>query len=620
MLRTILVIGQFALAHGSSPVPEIIPNDNRNSAGQFARGVLAVKLVAQHGLWYPETKTGPGIPIAAFAVEGKAGSAPGPLIRVPAGTDVRVSVRNALGKPMMVRGFQEHASAELDTFQIAAGTTRDFRFRANTPGTFLYWGRTERTPGPIGTSDDALLTGALIVDPPGESPDPAERILVINALADTPRVVGPAQHEGGLREVFTVNGLAWPHTERMDHVAGDSVHWRVINASNAVHPMHLHGFYFQVSSRGDGVRDTVYTPHQRRMGVTEFMLPATSMAIAWVPTRPGNWLFHCHLIFHIDPKWRLSAVTDAEHENHARTGMSGLVVGILVSPAKGAALAGEPAARRVLRLVVTERPNVFGPKPGYSFVLQEGATPPAADSMRFPSSTLVLRRNEPTAITVVNRMKTNAATVHWHGIELESFYDGVAGWSGAGQRVAPSIAPGDSFVVRLTPDRAGTFIYHTHTDESRQLMSGLYGPLVVLDESAQADTTDRLILIGDSGPTETPRVPVAAFINGSTEPPPLELRAGRAHRIRFVSISAALVRRVRLVSDSGVELWRAVSKDGADLAPRQATSRPASIDLGPGETADFEILRSGREPLTLEVITAPRAPKPHVMRIPVIVR
>lgn len=128
------------------------------------------------------------------------------------------------------------------------------------------------------------------------------------------------------------------------------------------------------------------------------------------------------------------------------------------------------------------------------------------------------------------------------------------------------------------------------------------------------------MLIGDSGPTDTPRVPVAAFINGSTEPPPLELRAGRAHRIRWVSNSAALVRRVRLVSDSGVEIWRAVSKDGADLPPRQATSRPASIDLGPGETVDFEILRSGREPLTLEVITAPRAPKPHVLRIPVIVR
>ena len=68
MLGTILVIGQLALAHGSSPAPAIIPNDNRHSAGQFARGVLAVDLVARHGLWYPETKTGPGIPIAAFGM------------------------------------------------------------------------------------------------------------------------------------------------------------------------------------------------------------------------------------------------------------------------------------------------------------------------------------------------------------------------------------------------------------------------------------------------------------------------------------------------------------------------------------------------------------------------
>jgi FtsP/CotA-like multicopper oxidase with cupredoxin domain len=30
------------------------------------------------------------------------------------------------------------------------------------------------------------------------------------------------------------------------------VRYRVINASTAVHPMHLHGFYFDVNSRGDG--------------------------------------------------------------------------------------------------------------------------------------------------------------------------------------------------------------------------------------------------------------------------------------------------------------------------------------------------------------------------------
>ncbi|MGI8498781.1 MAG: multicopper oxidase domain-containing protein [Gemmatimonadaceae bacterium] len=619
MLLTFLVVGQLALARGPAPVPAIRPNDNRAAAGQLARGVLTVSLVAQRGLWYPETSAGPGLPLAAFAEEGKPGTAPGPMIRVPAGTDLRVTIRNALEKPMTLRGFQDHGSAALDTFEIAAGATRELRFRANTPGTFLYWGRTEGTPGVIGTSDDALLSGALIVDPPATVPDVDERILVISMVVDTPRAPTPAG-EPREREVAAVNGLGWPYTERLDYTVGSSVHWRVINATNAVHPMHLHGFYFTVLSRGDGTRDTVYTESQQRQGVTEFMLPASTMALSWVPTRPGNWLFHCHLIFHIDAKWRLSPVRAADHSNHAMTGMSGLVVGVRVAPTRNVMPAREALARRSLRLLVTERPNVFGAKPGFSFILQEGAMPPAADSVRFPSSTIVLRRHEPTSITVVNRMKTNMASVHWHGIELESYYDGVAGWSGAGERVAPAVAPGDSFVVHMTPDRAGTFIYHTHTDETQQLMSGLYGPLLVLDENAALDTTERLMLIGDGGPTNSPRAAVAAFINGSTDPPPIELRSGQGHRLRLVSISAAHLRRVRLVSESGLEQWRALAKDGADLPPRQSNVRPASVDLGPGETADFEIRRSGREVLTLEIITAPRAAKPHVMRIPVIVR
>ena len=46
------------------------------------------------------------------------------------------------------------------------------------------------------------------------------------------------------------------------------------------------------------------------------------------------------------------------------------------------------------------------------------------------------------------------------------------GFSGAAGHLAPVIAPGDSFEVRFTPPRAGTFIYHTHVDEERQEPAG----------------------------------------------------------------------------------------------------------------------------------------------------
>ena len=66
-------------------------------------------------------------------------------------------------------------------------------------------------------------------------------------------------------------------------------------------------------------------------------------------------------------------------------------------------------------------------------------------------------------------------------MELESYYDGVHGWSGIGPRQTPMIEAGGRFVVRFTPPRAGTFIYHTHLHDHRQLSSGLYGAMIVTE-------------------------------------------------------------------------------------------------------------------------------------------
>jgi len=110
------------------------------------------------------------------------------------------------------------------------------------------------------------------------------------------------------------------------------------------------------------------------------------------------------------------------------------------------------------------------------YVLQSDNRIPAADSVELPGSVIVLTKNEPTDITVVNRLRESSA-VHWHGIELESYSDGVAGWSGSMDHLAPMIAAGDSFTARLTLPRTGTFIYHTHLNDIEQLTSGLYGAI-----------------------------------------------------------------------------------------------------------------------------------------------
>ena len=139
---------------------------------------------------------------------------------------------------------------------------------------------------------------------------------------------------------------------------------------------------------------------------------------------------------------------------------------------------------RKLTLVMRRAPGQNGDLPNAGFVLSEGSGPPSSGDASAPGPAIVLRRDEPVEITLVNQL-AEATAIHWHGIELDSYYDGVHGWSGAGRRVTPMIEPGAQFVVRFTPPRAGTFIYHTHLHDYRQLTSGLYGPLMVREGDAR---------------------------------------------------------------------------------------------------------------------------------------
>jgi FtsP/CotA-like multicopper oxidase with cupredoxin domain len=98
---------------------------------------------------------------------------------------------------------------------------------------------------------------------------------------------------------------------------------------------------------------------------------------------------------------------------------------------------------------------------------------------------IVVTRGEPTEITVVNHLDA-PTTIHWHGLELDAYYDGVIG-GGDGNQITPAIQAGASFVARFTPNRAGTFIYHTHAADPNQLSGGVYGGLIVLEPGESFD-------------------------------------------------------------------------------------------------------------------------------------
>jgi FtsP/CotA-like multicopper oxidase with cupredoxin domain len=601
--------------NADSAPSRVVVNDNRIPAGTLRGGVLALRLEARLGDWHPDGEAAIGATVPAFAEPGHPARIPGPLIRVPAGTEVALSMHNSLSQTLTLHGLHDrngsaspHPAGE-EVFALAPGDTRALRFRLDAPGTYFYYGSTRAQTVAWRAGEDAQLSGAIVVDPPGARPR-HDRIFVIGVWSDTAGRV-PIQRE---RILAVINGRSWPQTERLDYAVGDTVQWHVINASADSHPMHLHGFYYRVDERGDGDVDSLYAPDQRRRVNTEDLTMGTTMTMTWIPERPGNWLFHCHLPDHFRANGSLGmprspSVTqdhDATMRNHALSDMNGLVMGITVrggsmKSARGPA-AGAGAAREI-RLLIRPSSGGTATQPYYAFAIVADGTEPASDSGLHVGPPLVLKRGEPVRITVVNALD-KPTSVHWHGIELESYFDGVAGFSGAGQHLAPIIAPHDSFVARFTPPRAGTFIYHTHVNETVQQLAGLAGPLIVLDSTRALDSArDHSILI--TTPPRWEDEMRSVLVNGSASPRPMVMRAGVSQRLRFVNMTLRRPgARILLLRDTTIATWRPLAKDGADLPPASQIERPARSTISIGETMDYEFLPTRGGNWRIEVTAA----------------
>jgi len=596
---TLLMVG----AIGCARLPEVQANDNRTTAGALRGDTLVVRMVVRAARWHPEAPDGSYIDTEALGEEGKAPSVPAPLLRVRTGTVISATVRNALpDSTVWLHGLYTRPAEHDDSVAVPPGESRSVTFAAGSPGTYAYGVNVGHVDEEVREREQTV--GAFVVDSAGSTPN--DRVFVMNIwgeLVDSTRY----------RNILAINGKSFPYSETIEASTSDTVRWRWVNGTIRPHPMHLHGFYFTVASRGSVLRDTAYDAPRQRTVVTEVMDPFSTMAMSWVPDRDGRWLFHCHIAFH--------AIADGARldppDSHAmmsgdpREHMAGLVLGINVTASPGwSSLARENP--RTLRLYVQEGPKLGRSDRTLGYSIEHGTEEPPESLTRVGGPPLVLTRGQPTDITVINRLKEPTA-VHWHGLELESYSDGVVGWSGHPGHVAPRIAPADSFTARLTMPRAGTFIYHTHLNDLEQLTSGLYGAIIVREPREPFDpANDHLYLASWDGPED----PAHLLVNGDSSQAPMTWRAGSRHRLRFINIGPAGVIRATLSSGADTSTWRAVAKDGADLPRSQALERPATAVLEVGETADFEFVPPRRGEYTLTIHRSLRKP-PVVQRITV---
>ena len=588
------------LPRPAAGAPVAVVNQNLVPAGIHRGKTLSLALDIVEAAYQPEGEHDPIVRILAFAEAGKAPSVPGPLVRAQIGTTIRLTLHNRTDSSLVLGGIRRSLSADRDTLNIGAGATREITFTADRVGNWFYWGARKGATRFFGGSWlTSQLAGALIVDAAGAGPLRNERIWVITEWF---KQDGPtAQFESAL----TFNGKAWPYNERLTFAQGDSVHFRIVNAAEVEHPLHLHGFYFRIARKGGERVDTVVASERQPLQNMQLVPIGGSLTIGFLPTTPGNWVFHCHFASHIGEDVSLHGAPDAQHlpgehpmPTHDMPGghtMRGLVIGMHITPAPGYVEAAV-SDRRVINLLIQRHENYFpGGQPGYGFLVQTGDQVAARDSIQIPAPVLELKRGQPVRILVHNNLQEQSG-VHWHGLEIASYPDGVAGFSGLGDRIMPPIPAGGTFAAEFTPPRSGTFPYHAHLHEMRQIGSGMYGAIIVSD-TPRDTTRDHLIVAGGGGLPFIPKFSVAPLlVNGSQSPKALHLTAGVTHRLRVVSIQADDAITFRLGTELDALRWTPLAKDGADLPIALRVERPAFVTMGPGETADFTFraIRAGR--------------------------
>jgi FtsP/CotA-like multicopper oxidase with cupredoxin domain len=203
---------------------------------------------------------------------------------------------------------------------------------------------------------------------------------------------------------------------------------------------------------------------------------------------------------------------------------------------------------------------------------------------QIPGPLIRLRVGEHVRFRVANHLP-QPITLHWHGLPVPITQDGVPGVT---QKTIPT--EGEfTYQFTVTPDMAGTHLYHSHVNDDVQMDKGLHGVLIVDPAAPQARPYDVEAVYEMSSfkaGTETEEENTFAF-NGKAFPeaPVLNVGLGKRILLRLINASAEQPHVMHLHGYN----FQVVALDGN---PLDHPYRANSILLGPAQTADVAFTAS----------------------------
>ena len=217
------------------------------------------------------------------------GQVPGPEVRVRQGDRVRFVVQNQMDQPFALHFHGVTVPNEMDGVPyvtqppVMPGEYWTYEFGiVDRPGIYVYHSHFNSAE-----QVDRGLYGALIVQP---RRDGWRSVYGVEPDVETTLFVG----DGALG--YNLNGKSFPATSPIVAEDGDWVLVHLSNDGQQIHPMHLHGFHFQVV----GVDGIPLAPRNRYLADTLPVAPGQRFDILVRADEPGAWALHCHVLTHVE--------------------------------------------------------------------------------------------------------------------------------------------------------------------------------------------------------------------------------------------------------------------------------------------------------------------------------
>ncbi len=193
-----------------------------------------------------------------------------------------------------------------------------------------------------------------------------------------------------------------------------------------------------------------------------------------------------------------------------------------------------------------------------------------------PGPTLEFVEGEYAMIYVKNNMNVETS-IHWHGILLPNFFDGVP------YLTTPPIEPGKTLKYEFAIKQNGTYWYHSHTMLQEQ--SGVFGSIVIQPKKKTLNYDKELVLMLSDWTNEKP-MDVLRFLKRGTEW--YNIKKGTATPLNQVIARGAL--------GAQIDFW-GQRMEGADIAdiyyPAFLINGQQTIeypDFNPGEKVRLRII------------------------------